>query len=57
MGDLNLDRMKPEKKEAKLLTDIEEVHDLMCLINEPTQITPSTSTLIDILLTNKPDYF
>ena len=49
--------MKPEKTEAKLLTDIEEVHNLMCLIHEPTRITPSTSTLIDILLTNRPDYF
>ena len=57
MGELNIDRMKPEKMEAKLLTDIEEVHDLMCLICEPTRITNSTSTLIGILLTIKPDYF
>ena len=57
MGDLNINKMNSGKAETKLQTDIEEVHDLKCLIHEPTRITPSTSTLIDILHTNKTDYF
>ena len=37
--DLNLDISKPGSKEGKLLVDLEEVHDIKCLIKEPTRIT------------------
>ena len=57
MGDLNLNRMDTNKREGKLLIDLEESFNLTCLINSPTRITNVSSTLIDVLLTNRPDYF
>lgn len=36
---------------------MEEVHGMECFIKEPTRITTSTETLIDIILTNKPHLF
>lgn len=56
-GDLNLDRMKSNRTECKILTDLEEVHGLECLIKDPTHTTDSTETLIDVILTNNPDLF
>ena len=53
-GDLNLDRLKPEEQ---LLLDLEKIYDLKCLITEPTRVTPTSSTLLDVVLTNKPDLF
>lgn len=61
LGDLNLDRLKPNTKEGKLLLDMEEEQELECLINVPTRIgtisTNTSRTLIDILLTNQPELF
>ena len=57
MGDLNLNRMDTNKREGKLLIDLEESFNLTCLINSPTRITNVSSTLIHVLLTNRPDYF
>ena len=56
-GDLNLDRLKPELKEGKILCDLEEVHGLTCLITNPTRITENSQTLLDVILTNKPELF
>lgn len=55
LGDLNLDRLKPNRAEGKLLHDLEEAMGLQCLINQPTRITNTTQTLIDVILTNQPD--
>lgn len=44
-GDLNLDRMNPNRREC---------NGLKCLIKDPTCITNSSETLIDVILTNKP---
>lgn len=57
MGDLNLNRMDTNKREGKLLIDLEESFNLTCLINSSTRITNVSSTLIDVLLTNRPVYF
>ena len=35
MGDLNLNRMDTNKREGKLLIDLEESFNLTCLINSP----------------------
>lgn len=35
-GDLNLNRLKPDKREGKILRDLEDIHELSCLINKPT---------------------
>ena len=32
LGDLNLDRLRPDKPEGKLLIDVEETHGLECVI-------------------------
>ena len=53
MGDLNMDKLKVNGREAKLLRDIEEVFELTCLVTEPTRITDTSQTLLDVLLTNK----
>ena len=47
IGDLNLDRMKPERKEGRILTDLEDVHGMECMIIRPTKVTPLSETLID----------
>ena len=57
MGDLNVDKLKVNGREAKLLRDIEEVFELTCLVTEPTRITDTSQTLLDVLLTNQPDLF
>ena len=56
-GDLNLNRLKPEEREDKILRDLEDIHDLSCLISKPTRITGTIQTLIDVILTNKPELF
>lgn len=57
VGDLNLDRLRPDKREGKMILDLEDVYSLTCLIDKPTRITSTTQTLIDVLLTSKPDSF
>ncbi|KAK2555269.1 hypothetical protein P5673_023253 [Acropora cervicornis] len=49
--------MDTNKREGKLLIDLEESFNLTCLINSPKRITNVSSTLIDVMLTNRPDYF
>ena len=56
-GDLNMDRLKPTERLGKILVDLEEVNVLQCMILEPTRITPTTSTLLDVILTNQPDLY
>ena len=57
VGELNLDRLRLDRSEEKILRDLEEVNDLHCLINEPTRVTANSQTLIDVMLTNNPDLF
>eukprot|EP00794_Sanderia_malayensis_P014557 gene14557-16059_t len=56
-GDLNINRLQPQSSEGKMLIDVEDVHNLNCLITEPTRCTDSSQTLINVILTNKPEYF
>ena len=56
-GDLNLDRLRPERKEGQILLNLEEIYGLECLIKDPTRITPTLKTLLDVILTNKPEFF
>ncbi|XP_022788134.1 uncharacterized protein LOC111328049 [Stylophora pistillata] len=61
LGDLNLDRLRSDKPEGKLLIDTEETHGLECVITEPTRIQTragkTTKTLIDVILTNEAHLF
>ena len=56
-GNLNLDKVRPDRREGKILLDLEEVHDLQCLITKPTRITKTSETLPDVILTTKPEIF
>ncbi|XP_048578931.1 uncharacterized protein LOC125560702 [Nematostella vectensis] len=56
-GDLNLDRLRPERREGQILINLEEVFGLECLIKDPTRVTPTSDTLLDVILTNKPELF
>ena len=57
-GDLNLDRLRPLSREGKILCDLEDTHGLtQCVITKPTRITNNSQTLIDVILTNKPELF
>ena len=55
MGDLNLNRLDTNKREGKILKTLEDAFGLECLITNPTRITDLSSTLIDVMLMNKPD--
>lgn len=55
--DLNLNRLKSHEREGKILYDLEDVHELLCVMNKPTRITDTSRTLIDVILTNKPEIF
>ena len=61
LGDLSLDRVRPDKSEGKLLLDLEVEQKFTCLIDKATLTEQKGSktnfTLIYILLTNKPDQF
>lgn len=60
IGDLNLDRLRPDRPEGKVLLDLESEQGFECLIIKPTKMergTRVTETLIDVLLSNKPEYF
>ena len=54
LGDLNCDILHPSNNgtEGRHLLDMCEVFNLDCLIDEPTRLTTTSQTLIDVLLTN-----
>ena len=58
MGDLNCDMLKKEKLSnvpTKKLNSLYELYQLSQLIDEPTRITMTTSSLIDHIITNTPE--
>ena len=55
MGDMNCNLLSNENVYAKALLNVTDIYGLKQLINEPTRITPSTSTLIDLIFTNQPN--
>ena len=60
-SDLNLNRLRPDKPEGKLLLDLEVEQGFECLITKPTRIEKRgiiiRESLIHVLLTNRPDSF
>ena len=56
MGELNLDRLKPDRK-GKILRDMEEINNMQCMISDPTTITMNSHTLLDVIETNSPELF
>ena len=58
LGDLNCDTLKTDKDSntpTKRIRSLYELYQLSKLIDEPTRITMSTSSLIDHIVTNTPE--
>ena len=55
LGDLNVDFMSTsESSNRQKVKEILDIYEIEQLINEPTRITATSSTLIDLCLTNMP---
>ena len=59
LGDLNCDLLQPQNNggEGSDLLDLCDIFNLECLVNEPTRVTPTSKTLIDVILTNNKGRF
>ena len=55
MGDINCNLLSENNANVNALLNISDVYGLKQLITEPTRITPSSSSLIDLIFTNQPD--
>ena len=56
VGDLNCDLLPDVKRHhTNRLLDITNLFQLTQIISEPTRVTASTRTLLDLFLTNKPE--
>ena len=55
MGDLNSDLLSENNTYANALLNVSDVYGLRRLITEPTRITPSSCSLLDLIFTNRPD--
>ena len=53
MGDINCDLLS--ESNANALLNVSDVYGLRQLITEPTRVTPSSSSLIDLIFTDQPD--
>ena len=58
MGDLNCNILPSSLNNVntQALLSITDVYNLKQLVNEPTRVTPMSSTLIDVIFTSHPDY-
>ena len=56
IGDLNCDLSRPDKgaKDGKTLMDLMDVYGLTNLTKVPARVVAESSSLIDVILTNKP---
>lgn len=54
-GDLNVDFLKNDSRHLKYLSNILQCFSLKQIIDEPTRIGDTSSTLIDIICTNRPE--
>ena len=52
LGDLNCDLYAKNSTDGRALADLCDLFNLDCLINEPTRLSQSSSSLIDVILTN-----
>ena len=59
LGDLNCDISHPDKgsREGRTLVDLMNEYNMTNLFREPTRVTATSSTLIDVILTNRPRSF
>ena len=59
LGDLNYDISHPDKgsREGRTLVDLMNEYNMTNLFREPTRATATSSTFIDVILTNRPRSF
>ena len=59
LGDLTCDLLQPQNNggEGSDLLDLCDIFNLECLVNEPTRVTPTSKTLIYVILTNNKGRF
>ena len=55
LGDLNYNMHNGSNHNSSTLTNILDMYVLSQLISEPTRITPTSSTLIDLCITSSPE--
>ena len=55
LGDLNCNLLEPTLSTTKKLQDILELYQLTQLIKDPTRITKSTQSLLDVCITSTPE--
>lgn len=57
MGDFNCNMLPSSLNNVntQALLNITDVYNLKQLVNEPTRVTPVSSTLIDVIFTSRPD--
>ena len=57
MGDFNCNMLSSSRNNVntQALLNITDIYNLKQLINEPTRVTPVSSTLIDVIFTSHPD--
>ena len=55
LGDLNCNMNDGSNHNSSTLTNILDIYGLSQLISEPTRITPTSSTLIDLCITSSPE--
>ena len=55
MGDMNCNMASMPDTNSRLWPDFSDPYRLHQLTNEPTRVTDTTSTLIDLIYTNYPD--
>ena len=55
MGDLNCDLLSENNANVNALLNVSDVYGQKQLITERTRITPSSSSLLDLILTNQLD--
>ncbi|XP_028405309.1 uncharacterized protein LOC114527813 [Dendronephthya gigantea] len=57
VGDLNCDCLNSTLRQTERLLEFTMVNELEQLIKQPSRVTPTTSTLIDVLITSTPSLF
>ena len=55
LGDLNVDCLKSNVSQTNFIGCLEDIFSMTQLVNEPTRETPTSVSLIDVILSTKPE--
>ena len=55
LGDLNCNLLDSSLSNVKTLQEIMQLYQLTQVINEPTRVTKSTKSILDVCITSSPD--